>query len=141
MTYSEGFKWGAQQYARTNLGLNLEIVRNQQIVDDSEQNFIDFATRSYQANLLQPLDCIFFRLTLPKSLALDRSSVLRACGLVAHRLRGINHDFGEFVIAVEFLQIVAPHSSLRLEVELVVEAEAQVRLFTVDVRRQPKSGS
>ena len=141
MTYSKGFKWGAQQYARTNLGLNLEIVRNQQIVDDSEQNLIDFASRSDQADLLQPLDCIFFRLTLPKSLALDRRRILRPCGLVAHRLWGINHDFGEFVIAVEFLQIVAPHPGLCLQVELVVEAEAQVRLFTVDVRRQPKSGS
>ena len=53
----------------------IDIVGDQEIVDHGRQNFVDFAGGSEQANLLQTVDSIFFRLPLPHALGDDGSGV------------------------------------------------------------------
>ena len=79
----ERFQRRGQQDARADFGVSMfEIVGDDQIVDDRLQNLVDFAFRRDQANLLQALDGVVFRLALPQTLALDRRRILGGVALI-----------------------------------------------------------
>ena len=96
-----------------NLGLNVEVVRDHHVVDDGLQNLVDFAFRSEQSDLLQPVDDVQFSLAFPLALRFDRRGILSLLALVLNGLRSIDRDLGELGVAPQIFQVISPEPRLR----------------------------
>ncbi len=106
-----------QQDAAVDVSLQVDVVGDQQIVDDGSQNLVDFSRRSEQADFLQALDGVLFRLPFPHALGHDGSGVGGGFALVLHRLRRIDQNLGELLVLAQAFQVIAPEAGLRLEVQ------------------------
>ena len=92
VTDSEGFESRSHHYTAANIGIDVQIVGDFQVVDDGLANFVDFAFGSDKADALQAVDNVVFRLAIPGTLGLHGSKVVGVLGVILHR--SFDQDFG-----------------------------------------------
>jgi hypothetical protein len=66
---------------------------------------------------LQTFQSIIFGLAFPVALRLNGRSVLSSLALILHTLGRVDHNLRELVVLAQVLQVIAPESGLRLEVQ------------------------
>src|SRR5438552_4865356 len=138
MSNGEGFQRRRQQHSRADLGLDLEVVGDHEIIHHGLQDLVDLTFGREQSDLLQALDRVILSLTLPQPLTLDRNCVLCRIALIMH-LRGIYQNLCKFFVAAEMLQIITPQTCLRFEAQAVRHSIMQIGFFAVNVGRQPEA--
>src|SRR5689334_2784085 len=131
MADGEGLQWSREQDPAMDLGINVEVVGDLEVVDDGFQDLINVSRGREQADLLQALKRIVFRLSLPLALSLEGGSILRGIALIAYCLRRVDEDLGELLIVSEVLEVITPQPGLGLEMKRRAHAVLHIRLFGV----------
>src|ERR1700730_12978065 len=82
--HGEGLKSRSHHDPAANVGIDVQIVSDFQVVDDRFANLVDFAFGGDEADALQAVDYVVFRLTVPGTLGLHGRKVVGVLGVILH---------------------------------------------------------
>ena len=83
-----------------DVATRVQVIRKQKIVNDRVEDLIDVSGRCKQADLLNPLDGIFFRLLFPHALGYNWGRVSRGVALIFDGLRRVDKNLRELFVLV-----------------------------------------
>src|SRR4030088_3474059 len=84
VAHSEGFEGGGHHDPAANVGIDVQIIGDFQVVDDGFANLVDFALGSTEPDALQAVDDVVFRLAVPGTLSLHGGKVVGVLGFILH---------------------------------------------------------
>ena len=135
VTDGEGLQRGGHHHAAAYFRVNINVVGDLQVVDHRLQDLVDFAARRHQADALQAIDNVIFRLAVPGTLGLNGGKVIGRLGIVLHR--GLHQDLAQFLFLAGVTDVVAPQPGLRFEVQFLGQRVVQISFLAVHERRHP----
>src|SRR5262249_26826883 len=121
-----------------HLGVDVDIVRDLQVVHHRVEHFVHFALRRHQADSLEAVHDVIFRLAVPGALRLKRSKVVGRFGFVLYR--SLDQDFAQFLLLSRVAQVISPNPRLCPEVKLFAYGVVKFAFLAIDEGGQPETG-